>query len=129
MLLASTQSGNCLVKFNGKGLFTSPIKALVYRLYLVYASKPAVWGQLPSPLPLPKKKKKFSSKEGVKTSLFVAFNIIINNIFPQNFIDIPHVFQKIGRIDLSILAIFINFHQFFGFLTFLCYKETNDVSL
>ena len=30
---------------------------------------------------------------------------------------------------LSILAIFIDFHQFFGFLTFSRYKESNDVSL
>ena len=30
---------------------------------------------------------------------------------------------------LSILAISIDFHRFFGFLTFPRYKESNDVSL
>ena len=56
----------------------------------------------------------------------MTFNVIIKHIFPENFIDIPHVIQKICRIFLSILAIVIDFSDF---LTFPCYKETNDVSL
>ena len=39
------------------------------------------------------------------------------------------VVQKIWRISLSILPIFINFEKFLDFLTFSCYRETNDVSL
>ena len=35
-------------------------------------------------------------------------------IFPENFIEVPKVVQKIWKISLSILAIFINFHQIFG---------------
>ena len=70
--------------------------------------------------------KNVSSKERVKPWLFVTFNIILKHIFPENFIEFPQVVQKIWRNSLSILA---KFDQFFGFLTLLCYKETNDVSL
>ena len=59
-----------------------------------------------------------------ETLFFLDFNIIISHIFPENFIEIPQVFQKIWR--LSLLSIFINF---LDFLTFPCYKETYDVSL
>ena len=53
------------------------------------------------------------SKERVKTWFFVTFNIIIRHKFPKNFIEIPQFVQKLRRISLSILAIFINFHHFF----------------
>ena len=56
-----------------------------------------------------------SSKQRVKPWVFVTFKIIIRHIFPENFIEIPQVVQKLWRISLSILAIFINFYQFFGF--------------
>ena len=36
-----------------------------------------------------------SSKEKVKPCFFVTFNIIISYIFPENFIEIPQVGQKI----------------------------------
>ena len=39
--------------------------------------------------------KNVSSKERVKSSLFVTFNVIISYIFPENFIKIPQVVQKI----------------------------------
>ena len=69
--------------------------------------------------------KSVSPKEKVKPRLLVTFNIIINKIFPENFIDISQVVLKIW-IYLPILAIFIDFHRFFlDFLTFPCYKETN----
>ena len=68
----------------------------------------------PSP-PLCGFSKNVSSKERVKLWVFVTFNIIIRHIFPENFIEIPQVVQKLWRISLSILAIFIDFHQFFGF--------------
>ena len=51
--------------------------------------------------------KNVSSKERVKPWFFVIFNIIIGHIFPENSVEIPQVFQKIWRISLSILAIFI----------------------
>ena len=47
--------------------------------------------------------------------IFVTFNIIMRRIFPENFIEIPLVFRRIERFYLSILAIFINFHQAFRF--------------
>ena len=50
-------------------------------------------------------KERVSSKERVKPCFFVTFNIIISHIFPENFIEITQV----------VLAIFIDFHQFFGF--------------
>ena len=59
--------------------------------------------------------KNVSSKERVKPWFIVTFNIIISHSFPENFIEIPQVVQKIRNISLSILAIFIDFHQFFGF--------------
>ena len=45
----------------------------------------------------------------------VSFNIILKHIFPENFHEFPQVVQKIYRNYLSILAIFINFPQVFGF--------------
>ena len=67
-----------------------------------------------------------SSKKRLKAWFFVTFNIIISNIYPENFIEITQVVQNLWRISLSILAIFINF---LDFLTFPFYKETNDASL
>ena len=60
---------------------------------------------------------------------FVAFNIIISHIFPENFTEICQIVQKIWRLSLPILAIFINFHQFFDFSRFPSYKETSETSL
>ena len=61
-----------------------------------------------------------SSKERVKRCFFGTFNIIISHIFPENFIEIPQVDQKIWGIFLSILAIFIDFDRFFGFFDRWC---------
>ena len=66
----------------------------------------------PHPCSFPKNA---SSKERVEAWLFVTFNIIITDIFPENFIDIPQVVQNIWRLYLPILAIFVNLHWFFGF--------------
>ena len=41
-----------------------------------------------------------SSKERVKRWFFGTFNIIISHIFPENFIEIPQVVQKLWRISL-----------------------------
>ena len=57
--------------------------------------------------------KNVSFKERVKPWLFWTFNIIISHIFSEIFIEVPQVVQKIWRLALSILAIFIIFHQFF----------------
>ena len=73
--------------------------------------------------------KNVSFKEMVKPWLFVTFNIMISHLFSDNYIEIPQVVQNIWRISLSILPIFIDFHQCFRFLAFPCYKETYDVSL
>ena len=50
-----------------------------------------------------------------KTLVFLTVNIIIGHIFTENFIEVPQVVQKIWSISLSILTIFIDFHQFFVF--------------
>ena len=51
----------------------------------------------------------------LKRGFFVTFNFIISHNFPENFIEIPQVVQKIWRPSSSIIAAFINFHQVFGF--------------
>ena len=51
----------------------------------------------------------------MKPWFLMTFNIIISHVFPENFIDFPHVVQKIWKNSLLILAIFINFPQFFEF--------------
>ena len=58
-----------------------------------------------------------SSKKMVKPCFFFYFYFI--HIFPENFIAIPQVVQKIWRISLSILVIFINFHRFFVIASYL----------
>ena len=59
--------------------------------------------------------KNASSTEMLRRWFFVNFNIIISHIFPENFIEVPQVAEGLRRISLSILAIFIDFHGFFGF--------------
>ena len=54
---------------------------------------------------------------------FVTFSIIISHIFPENFIVIPQVVQKMWTFSLTIST------HFSDFLTFPCYKETKDVSI
>ena len=56
---------------------------------------------------------------------FVTCNIIISHIFPENFIEVSEVVQKIRIFSPSILTVLIDF---LDFLTFPCYKETNDVA-
>ena len=80
--------------------------------------------------------KNVSSKAKVKPWFFVTFNIIKSHIFPENFIGISQVVQKIWRIYLSILAIFIDFHQFFLFFDMSLLQRiwwrkliTDDVSI
>ena len=58
--------------------------------------------------------------------VFVRLNIIKNHIFPENFIEIAQVFQKLWRFSPSILTIFIGFLEF---LTVRHCKETIDVSI
>ena len=67
----------------------------------------------------------------VNTWFFVAFDII-SYIYPENFIKVHQVVQKIWRFAFSILTIFANFSDF---LTFTCCKKnlwcqyiTDDVS-
>ena len=71
-------------------------------------------------------RKMFLLKRVWNPGFFVTFNTTISHIYHENFIEIPYIFQKIWRISLSVLAIFIDF---LDFLSFPCYKETNDVSL
>ena len=63
-------------------------------------------------------------RERVKLWFSVAFNIIMSYVFPENFLETPQVVQKIRRFSSSIAStILIHFSDF---LTFPCYKETND---
>ena len=70
--------------------------------------------------------KNLSSRERMKPWLFVAFKIVISHIFPENFIEILQDVQNIWRFYPSTLFIFIHFSDF---LTFPCYKETDDVCI
>ena len=54
------------------------------------------------------------SKERVRSWIIVNFNIIISYIFPENFIEIHQVFQKISRYFSSVVAIFWHFFGFFN---------------
>ena len=62
----------------------------------------------------------------VKFCFLVTINIIISYIFPENFIEIYQVSQKIWVFISLILIIFVNILDIF---TFTCYKATNDVSI
>ena len=53
--------------------------------------------------------KNISSKERVKSSFFVTFNIILKHIFPKDFIEFPQVVQKIWK-KFSVNISY--FHQF-----------------
>ena len=81
-------------------------KQMFKRLTLKRLSK--VGGVKLTPLPC-SFSKIVSSKDRVKPWFFVTFNIIISHIFPENFIEITQVVQKIWGISLTILA---NFHRF-----------------
>ena len=69
----------------------------------------------PVPRPICCFSKNVSSKERLNPWFFVTFNIIISHTFPENSIEIPEIVQKIWTISLSILAIWIDFNQIFGF--------------
>ena len=59
---------------------------------------------------------KESAKEIVNSWFFVTFDFLTFNIIIIHIIiGIPQVVQKIWRLSLTILAIFISFYQFFGF--------------
>ena len=62
-------------------------------------------------------------RRGWNPVFFVTFSITISRTFPENCIEIPQVVQKIWRLSLSIVAIFIDFHQVSGFLAFPCTKK------
>ena len=71
-------------------------------LYQIFNPKTAGGGvnltpltPLPRPLLLCSFSKNLSSKEKVKSCFFVTFNIITSHIFPEDFIKIPQVVQKI----------------------------------
>ena len=59
---------------------------------------------------------KMFSREGVRQCFFVNFNVSISHAFPEIFIEIPQVVQKISRFSPLILTIFIGFSDFFLFL-------------
>ena len=67
----------------------------------------------PRPLLLCSFSKNLSSKEKVKSSFFVTFNIITSHIFPEDFIKIPQVVQKIWRISLFNIIYFHLFSSIF----------------
>ena len=62
------------------------------------------------------------SRERVKPCFFVTFNT--NHVFPENFIEVPQVVQKIWRFSNWILT-----PQFFKFSDISLLKEINDVSI
>ena len=70
--------------------------------------------------------KKVFSRERVKPCFFVTLNIIISHVFPENFIEIPQVVQKIWIFSPSILTVFIDFSDFSHFVVV---KKTNAVNI
>ena len=62
--------------------------------FIVFNPKTAGGGQFDPSSPCGFSKN-VSSKERVKPWFFVTFNIILSNIFPENFIEFPQVVQKI----------------------------------
>ena len=95
--------------------------------------KTAGGGQFdPPPPPSPSHcgfSKNVSSIERVKPWVFVTFHIIISHMYPEHFIEITQVVQKLWRMSLSILAIFIDFYRFSGFSDISLLQKTNCVSL
>ena len=81
-------------------------KSLIYLLCFVINHQMA--GEGVSLTPPYSFSKNISSKERVKPWFFVTFDITIRHIFPENFIEIPQVVQKLRKIFLPILDIFIN---------------------
>ena len=65
------------------------------------------------------------SGESVKPCFFCDFYYFSSLTFPENFIEISHIVQKIWRFFTLIFTIFINFSDF---LTFPCYRKTNYVN-
>ena len=63
----------------------------------------------------------------MKPWFFVAFNITISHIFPENFTEIPQVIQKIWRTSLSILVSLLSEilagRKFRGFAIFLLNRK------
>ena len=54
------------------------------------------------------------SEEKVKLCFLVTFNMIINYVFSENFIEIHQVSQKIRIFTSSVLTIFVNFWGYFS---------------
>ena len=104
-----------------KTVISNGLSILILHLSIIslvkFLNPKAAGGRQLDPPPSPQCgfSKNISSKGRVKPWFILTFNIIISHIFPEIFIEIPQVVQKIWRISLSILAIFIDFHQFFGF--------------
>ena len=72
--------------------------------------------------------KNVSSKERLKPWFFATFNVITSHTFTENFIKISKVVQKLWRISLSILAIFIDFHRFFWIYWFIDFLRTKKLT-
>ena len=64
------------------------------------------------------------SEEKVKLCFLVTFNMIINYVFSENFIEIHQVSQKIRIFTSSVLTIFVNFWGYFSLLL-----KNTDVSI
>ena len=96
--------------------------------FLLYEGLSVQSQLLPPPISPLGFSKNASSKERVKSWFFV--NIIITHLFPEMFIQIPQVVQKIWRLSPPILVIFSDFHPIF----WICWhfpvtKKLNDISL
>ena len=78
----------------------------------------------------PKKAEEVNLEKGkmVNPCFSVTFHVILSHIFPKTFIEICQVFQKIWRFLWRFFDVNY-FLKFFGFLTFSCYKKTNDVRI
>ena len=89
----------------------------------------AFWYYLMKSAPIPRNQSSLEIlrlfKERVKLWFFVTFNIILRHIFHENFIEFPHVVQKIWRNFLSVLASFHQFSSIFWIFSDITFLQRN----
>ena len=122
---------NCYIVIKGKFLPLHCCKTLIYMILLDQKlTLKRLGGQFDPPTPTPTLcgfSKNLSSKERLKPWFFETFNIIISGIFPEISLKFLKSFRKYEEFFCQYYLFSSIFIEYLDFLTFLCYKETNDV--
>ena len=127
---------NCYIVIKGNFLPLHCCKTLIYMILLDQElTLKRLGGQFdpnppPSPPPPPTLcgfSKNLSSKERLKPWFFVTFNIIISGIFPEISLKFLKSFRKYEEFLCQYYLFSSIFIEYLDCLTFLCYKETNNV--